>query len=932
MPMFQDPTELRHRCQSASPDASDGAPPAAARPIPIQLSASRRLSEESIRTDLCEGPLPDGSPIKTPNQDPAVATSDRAELIERLKRGESPTWIPNRHLESLFHHRSPPSPTRTRVPSAASPTSLLPAADIASEQTPRPASRPSETDARLQDGLGIERPRSALHSGDFTQHSAPPRAYQPRGRAEERRWETGHHVQYSSASWLATSPPRHSSAFDIGERDGSRRPPVGQRGSVAQTPFTSHRSGPSSLSSSFSGSFAYVHPTSPLVQSESNDDADFTVPMSSIDIGDSVMARNPRRHTLASHDYGSPTPRVRTASAHPPALELSSSARREGTFPYQAHQPRRSLTTFPIFSPGSTAPPSGTPAYLRSRRPSFGSDSSPLQHASMVGSYEESILRGRMSTTPSKPLDFLAQIGVLGIGKCKSSLRCPPHVTLPFSAVFYSYSSTSHGRSNSEDGPSPYVGMIDLENGLAKQGGEANRARRKLQSRSLARRTMEDQPEDISMGGDSPTDLPTGAPSDDVGPQALAKAKRRSASPRAPPGGSYRIPGKGQLQIIIKNQNKTAVKLFLVPYDLAGMDPGTKTFIRQRIFSAGIPIDGAVGQGLSEETSEGAAAAAAAARPILRYLIHLHICCLSKGRYYLYKSVRVVFANRVPDGKEKLRSEVTFPEPRFSTYKPTRVMHPPVATAHMSGPAVLLAADKAFRRRSSGFMLDGSAGSHMLPSPSVLDMLDGGVSRPLQTSNNAGGRSSSSMSAASRSHHSGRFAAPPPPVGFTAPGCFAASTPSGGGGGGEVGGVCPNTPVDPSPVPPRLPRGRLESVTSEGSDSTTAGAQTTRSGDANEPSPTSIGTGTAATEWPGRVCGGGGDDGSRPLGIGEDGLGRGDGKSVLPAYSKLSRGDVGYGGNAFVAASSSGLQGVAGPAEGLLSQRLRSLGVQGESP
>ena len=70
-------------------------------------------------------------------------------------------------------------------------------------------------------------------------------------------------------------------------------------------------------------------------------------------------------------------------------------------------------------------------------------------------------------TTPSKPLDFLAQIGVLGLGKCKSSLRCPASLTIPFPAVFYSYETTSHGRAGkSEDGPSPYVGQIDLENTL----------------------------------------------------------------------------------------------------------------------------------------------------------------------------------------------------------------------------------------------------------------------------------------------------------------------------------------------------------------------------------------------------------------------------------------------------------------------------------
>jgi hypothetical protein len=59
---------------------------------------SRKLSEESIRTELCEGPVPDSPPRpRTPDQESATC-SDRAELIERLKRGESPTWVPNRHV------------------------------------------------------------------------------------------------------------------------------------------------------------------------------------------------------------------------------------------------------------------------------------------------------------------------------------------------------------------------------------------------------------------------------------------------------------------------------------------------------------------------------------------------------------------------------------------------------------------------------------------------------------------------------------------------------------------------------------------------------------------------------------------------------------------------------------------------------------------
>lgn len=90
------------------------------RPLPIH-QPRHRLSEESIRTDLCDGPLNSSlgcSPVAaSPDHDVCViagvasdaatadktATSDRAELIERLKRGESPTWVPNRKVsESLL--------------------------------------------------------------------------------------------------------------------------------------------------------------------------------------------------------------------------------------------------------------------------------------------------------------------------------------------------------------------------------------------------------------------------------------------------------------------------------------------------------------------------------------------------------------------------------------------------------------------------------------------------------------------------------------------------------------------------------------------------------------------------------------------------------------------------------------------------------------
>lgn len=62
-------------------------------------SLNHKTSDESIRTDLCEGPVPDEQEEKTPRPElDLITTSDRAELIERLKRGESPTWVPNRRV------------------------------------------------------------------------------------------------------------------------------------------------------------------------------------------------------------------------------------------------------------------------------------------------------------------------------------------------------------------------------------------------------------------------------------------------------------------------------------------------------------------------------------------------------------------------------------------------------------------------------------------------------------------------------------------------------------------------------------------------------------------------------------------------------------------------------------------------------------------
>ena len=296
----------------------------------------------------------------------------------------------------------------------------------------------------------------------------------------------------------------------------------------------------------------------------------------------------------------------------------------------------------------------------------------------MVGSYEESILRGRMSTTPSKPLDFTAQIGALGKGEYKPKM--PAHVTVEFPAVYYSWQSTSGG--SAFDEPAPYVGIIDIEHKLPTPPPKEKRRRRK------EKRLLDDED---ALGEVSNRQRES---------RREEKRKRRSPSPlfNAPWGGCYQIPQAGQLQILIKNPNKTAVKLFLVPYDLEGMQPGTKTFVRQRCYSEGPIIEKALtSQPPLESTLESKLFQDSKSKRTLRYLIQLNICCTSKGKFYLYKHIHVVFANRVPDNKEKLQSENIWPEPRYSPYKPNVSSDNVIASSEAR-----IEADEMLRRRSYG--------------------------------------------------------------------------------------------------------------------------------------------------------------------------------------------------------------------------------------
>lgn len=513
----------------------------------------------------------------------------------------------------------------------------------------------------------IERPRSALHSGDFTE-----------GQQNRNPEHPGHqrftNIQYEHAVGhrFSTSPTTpwylHSFSAHPLAKDPETNPLAGR----ANVPVS--RSRAPSLGS-FSSSYILKAPTSPLVHQANNADLDFSPKVESSNL--STFDKSNRRRTLPPETFGqyrgSPPSQSRNAGFG----KSFASLQREESLPSQAHQPRRS-SAYSLQLASSPHTP------FRSRRPSLASDLSPQIHASMVGSYEESILRGRMSTSPSKPLDFTAQIGVMGKGKCKPNLKCPPHIAVPFPAVFYSYPTSGAGRSISDDNPSPYVGLIDLENAISQSTAHQERKKRSYEH-------LPTENKDSRML--------TASPSNNEPNKPRSKREKRAGRPeglKTPAGGSYRIPQRGQLQIVIKNPNKTAVKLFLVPYDLDGMEPGTKTFIRQRSYSAGPIIDMPLMARKNFGTDRPEASLNSTGdpkdKPTLRYLIHLNICCTSKGRFYLYSTIRVVFANRVPDGKEKLRNEIQYPEPRYSPYRPVKDL----THANSRPPA-----ENPFRRRSA---------------------------------------------------------------------------------------------------------------------------------------------------------------------------------------------------------------------------------------
>lgn len=189
------------------------------------------------------------------------------------------------------------------------------------------------------------------------------------------------------------------------------------------------------------------------------------------------------------------------------------------------------------------------------------------------------------SVTPSPTTGFALHIGAVGRGRsCPRELRCPPHEVVPFAATYYDLE--DGGRKSQ----TPWVGSVDLE------------------EHYYSRYTSDT--------------IPVSWPKNQEGTGQVNPP--HIASPPAYPG--YRVAPVGQIQTLIKTPD-SAVKVFLLPYDLRFLRPGGRLLARERTFvssaSTSPDLGGSSPSSIRSDTSP---------REKLRCSIQLHFICIPRSQ------------------------------------------------------------------------------------------------------------------------------------------------------------------------------------------------------------------------------------------------------------------------------------------------------------
>ena len=247
---------------------------------------------------------------------------------------------------------------------------------------------------------------------------------------------------------------------------------------------------------------------------------------------------------------------------------------------------------------------------------------------SLAGSYTLSLLSSRMSHAhKGHSLDsaFTLQIGATGFNICNNGggngkktldpkLKSPPHVRVPFEARWYDLEGGPGGAAVG----TPWVGCVDLEGYYRHQyqqrqhqvnGGTEDRT--VVDDRNEGRRVGFEQTGQTSVLRQDPSILkrdrrrsstPLGLSTEDQQlPRLSAQSSLNStisprpglepiADPNIPfPG--YQLAPQGLLQLVIKNEI-SAIKVFLLKYDLAALELGGKMLVRERDYIAVPPVAG----------------------------------------------------------------------------------------------------------------------------------------------------------------------------------------------------------------------------------------------------------------------------------------------------------------------------------------------------
>lgn len=208
-------------------------------------------------------------------------------------------------------------------------------------------------------------------------------------------------------------------------------------------------------------------------------------------------------------------------------------------------------------------------------------------YQSLLGSYEESLLTGRMSAPSSVPIPFHVRIGVSSTGGCGTttavaSTKTYDQIATDFEAVFYDHDLQETGLLGRG---SPYAGTVDLRAFYTQRFTRSGKTRGVL---------------------------------------------------------GYRVPERGKLQVVISNAERTAIELFLVDYDLSkvlGPKGKGRTFIRNKTFLCPVSTEGTT-------NSEADSDPIKVGKGRLVQAIHLPVAGLGKGRYYLFGEIKLTFQSK----------------------------------------------------------------------------------------------------------------------------------------------------------------------------------------------------------------------------------------------------------------------------------------------